>query len=168
MTGCGDGLGVLIAADRASEGLYTSGLTTGSGGHLRGILMAKCIHFIRFIAMTTGTGISSITLFGTGRCSDFRSVAMACGGDGLNLGVATGDAGIGDGTGLGAGGVHSHSLVAVTKRCNLISLITVTTGAGVGGVALVGTGRCSYLGSCLLYTSPSPRDPKTSRMPSSA
>ena len=29
------------------------------------------------------------------------------------------------------------------------------------------TGSLTYL-SCLLYTSPSPRDPKTSRMPSSA
>ena len=27
---------------------------------------------------------------------------------------------------------------------------------------------CNGLSSCLLYTSPSPRDPKTSRMPSSA
>ena len=27
---------------------------------------------------------------------------------------------------------------------------------------------CGTLSSCLLYTSPSPRDPKTSRMPSSA
>ena len=26
----------------------------------------------------------------------------------------------------------------------------------------------AYIGACLLYTSPSPRDPKTSRMPSSA
>ena len=51
----------------------------------------------------------------------------------------------------------------------------------VGGVVLVGlTGIISffesfqpiflekYFGGCLLYTSPSPRDPKTSRMPSSA
>ena len=29
-------------------------------------------------------------------------------------------------------------------------------------------GRIHRVGGCLLYTSPSPRDPKTSRMPSSA
>ena len=28
--------------------------------------------------------------------------------------------------------------------------------------------KCAFLKDCLLYTSPSPRDPKTSRMPSSA
>ena len=28
--------------------------------------------------------------------------------------------------------------------------------------------KCDPFGCCLLYTSPSPRDPKTSRMPSSA
>ena len=32
----------------------------------------------------------------------------------------------------------------------------------------VGTSKTKTLNSCLLYTSPSPRDPKTSRMPSSA
>ena len=34
--------------------------------------------------------------------------------------------------------------------------------------ALDALGYKHYLYSCLLYTSPSPRDPKTSRMPSSA
>ena len=37
-----------------------------------------------------------------------------------------------------------------------------------GGVALVGITLIPLLSGCLLYTSPSPRDPKTSRMPSSA
>ena len=32
----------------------------------------------------------------------------------------------------------------------------------------VSTGKNILKSSCLLYTSPSPRDPKTSRMPSSA
>ena len=31
-----------------------------------------------------------------------------------------------------------------------------------------GDGKSSIVYACLLYTSPSPRDPKTSRMPSSA
>ena len=34
-------------------------------------------------------------------------------------------------------------------------------------LVVMGTGSTTY-GFCLLYTSPSPRDPKTSRMPSSA
>ena len=53
-------------------------------------------------------------------------------------------------------------------------------GAGLAAIALAGAGVGigiifgNYLSgamrnpSCLLYTSPSPRDPKTSRMPSSA
>ena len=32
----------------------------------------------------------------------------------------------------------------------------------------VGNAVAAIIGDCLLYTSPSPRDPKTSRMPSSA
>ena len=43
---------------------------------------------------------------------------------------------------------------------------------GYDSALLVGLEGCSnnadYLNICLLYTSPSPRDPKTSRMPSSA
>ena len=39
----------------------------------------------------------------------------------------------------------------------------------VGGAGYVGGGIVDKLSQdCLLYTSPSPRDPKTSRMPSSA
>ena len=36
------------------------------------------------------------------------------------------------------------------------------------GIGLLGHGANLLLVTCLLYTSPSPRDPKTSRMPSSA
>ena len=41
---------------------------------------------------------------------------------------------------------------------------------GVGGVGGVGKGgrKLSYVATCLLYTSPSPRDGLLSRMPSSA
>ena len=39
---------------------------------------------------------------------------------------------------------------------------------GDGVVRTVAMGTTEGLKSCLLYTSPSPRDPKTSRMPSSA
>ena len=41
------------------------------------------------------------------------------------------------------------------------------TGASLGE-AVFSTGMTGYQETCLLYTSPSPRDPKTSRMPSSA
>ena len=56
--------------------------------------------------------------------------------------------------------------------------MTVGNGASfqsgtAGNSATIGTGGIAYAkpglaGTCLLYTSPSPRDPKTSRMPSSA
>ena len=44
----------------------------------------------------------------------------------------------------------------------------VLTGSGVRDTYLNGRGSIPMRGVCLLYTSPSPRDPKTSRMPSSA
>ena len=39
---------------------------------------------------------------------------------------------------------------------------------GVDSYVINGSDEGRFLDTCLLYTSPSPRDPKTSRMPSSA
>ena len=39
---------------------------------------------------------------------------------------------------------------------------------GVGGALLIGGALTDHYGRCLLYTSPSPRDKRQSRMPSSA
>ena len=49
------------------------------------------------------------------------------------------------------------------------SLIRVESGLGASGIPHIGSlGDAVRAYGCLLYTSPSPRDPKTSRMPSSA
>ena len=46
--------------------------------------------------------------------------------------------------------------------------VYVSTGGFIERVIVQGTGAVDRYLDCLLYTSPSPRDPKTSRMPSSA
>ena len=53
------------------------------------------------------------------------------------------------------------------KDINLKGKTALITGAtkGLGRGAAIAIAEA---GGCLLYTSPSPRDPKTSRMPSSA
>ena len=48
------------------------------------------------------------------------------------------------------------------------SVVAVVDNKGKKSVLAVGDEAKTMLGSCLLYTSPSPRDPKSSRMPSSA
>ena len=55
------------------------------------------------------------------------------------------------------------------NRNETISMIIADVVYGLAGVAILVTGilRVKYFG-CLLYTSPSPRDLSTSRMPSSA
>ena len=52
-------------------------------------------------------------------------------------------------------------------KSTMMNLISDNLTPSKGRVLLDGRG-IDELGSCLLYTSPSPRDPKTSRMPSSA
>ena len=39
---------------------------------------------------------------------------------------------------------------------------------GLAGAGQMGSGLAAQIGNCLLYTSPSPRDMRRSRMPSSA
>ena len=48
-------------------------------------------------------------------------------------------------------------------------IVEVETDEGITGWGeCFGAGNIALANNCLLYTSPSPRDPKTSRMPSSA
>ena len=58
----------------------------------------------------------------------------------------------------------SGVLVAMQKRMDLFGIFIIAFVTAVGG----GTLRDVLIGSCLLYTSPSPRDAHESRMPSSA
>ena len=107
--------------------------------------------------------------------------------------MASGNAhssGVGIGTVIGTGLTRAslEQLQLLWKPAVLITLALVLTGlvvglwtsrllgidpvvallgaapGGISGMSLVG----AEFGVCLLYTSPSPRDPKTSRMPSSA
>ena len=65
----------------------------------------------------------------------------------------------------------SSTATAVTAS-DWESVITAMTGqvsvATIVGVLATVVAACVPFPVCLLYTSPSPRDPKTSRMPSSA
>ena len=56
--------------------------------------------------------------------------------------------------------------LTVDEIFTIIGVGTVVTGNVETGICR--TGDKAYINNCLLYTSPSPRDPKTSRMPSSA
>ena len=68
--------------------------------------------------------------------------------------------------------IDAHRTISTMESCTaglIASTITDTEGAS----AIFPGGYVTYLNEtkvfiCLLYTSPSPRDPKTSRMPSSA
>ena len=69
---------------------------------------------------------------------------------------------------LGVGGgiiivpILYHVLSSLGFSSEIIMHVSVATSLAI----IIPTGWRSYV--CLLYTSPSPRDPKTSRMPSSA
>ena len=52
-----------------------------------------------------------------------------------------------------------------SKRERIIALVNKEVVPAIGCTEPMAVALCT---ACLLYTSPSPRDPKTSRMPSSA
>ena len=56
-----------------------------------------------------------------------------------------------------------------TIACNVAQKLNVTLrGLGIGGVVRLTNYLLNTIKGCLLYTSPSPRDKRQSRMPSSA
>ena len=61
-------------------------------------------------------------------------------------------------------GAREHNLKNVNLDLPKNNLIVITGLSGSGKSSLA----FDTIYACLLYTSPSPRDPKTSRMPSSA
>ena len=66
--------------------------------------------------------------------------------------------------------VYPRSDQEVQERVRLLTSENAQLRAQLGKLQLhrAATGSAEHIGHCLLYTSPSPRDPKTSRMPSSA
>ena len=58
--------------------------------------------------------------------------------------------------------------MAVVIRFAELNLTNDTGGPFAAGIFEKETGKCVIIGVCLLYTSPSPRDKRQSRMPSSA
>ena len=76
----------------------------------------------------------------------------------------------------GVGGVDVEDNTAVLTFTQPVDQVIVTTGKASGSNANVTLGFAAFAGeeitnpgsSCLLYTSPSPRDQRGSRMPSSA
>ena len=58
--------------------------------------------------------------------------------------------------------------ILLTGIVSLITFKMAVVSVSSTGIVLTGFGNAIYNSACLLYTSPSPRDPKTSRMPSSA
>ena len=75
-----------------------------------------------------------------------------------------------------SGGCAATSSVTLTQTSNLSLNVSLNSNVACNGesngsataTAAGGTPAYSYLWDCLLYTSPSPRDLSTSRMPSSA
>ena len=63
----------------------------------------------------------------------------------------------------------SYNLDMVEQRLILLAIVEAReTGKGISHDTLLQVHASSYINSCLLYTSPSPRDRTRSRMPSSA
>ena len=94
--------------------------------------------------------------------------------DALGVGVAVGALGLSFGalavsSGLSPAQACALSLLMFTgaSQFAFVGLIGSGTPAAVGTALLLGA-RNGLYGLCLLYTSPSPRDLSTSRMPSSA
>ena len=68
---------------------------------------------------------------------------------------------------IGAGGSY-QTLYQHSKGNNSEALSYSATGGGAGGISRYNNPPLDPYNSCLLYTSPSPRDKRQSRMPSSA
>ena len=78
-----------------------------------------------------------------------------------------------EGGGLGIGGSSSGGFMTARSTANLLTRATAVLAAcffatSIGLAILAGAGSKQTSIVCLLYTSPSPRDLSTSRMPSSA
>ena len=71
---------------------------------------------------------------------------------------------------VGATTTTTSTSTTSTTTTSTTSSTTTTTSTTASPTAFISTWRTTntYVGSCLLYTSPSPRDGATSRMPSSA
>ncbi len=137
--------GLLLAADRAGAGLGAL-LGTGCGGSHgpRTVAVTLSRHIVRDIAVTAGAGIGGIAIIGAGGISDGLLVAVTAANDIPGFGFAADRAGTLLLTIFGAGaGLHHFPFAeAVTQRGNIVRDIAAATGAGIGGIAIVGAGGC--------------------------
>ena len=76
--------------------------------------------------------------------------------------------GIGIGIGPGGGGASGPPPTFETMIFDIDTTNTTSQGSGNNQIRLPFQPNAYSFGSCLLYTSPSPRDKRQSRMPSSA
>ena len=157
----------------ATSVVVGSAVTANSSGIIAGLVTATT--FSGAFSGTTGTFSGDVSIGGTLTYEDVERVdatGLSTFREGLNVGSPTGVGGTFDPAGgLSAGiGSFSSDLNIADKIVHLgdtdttirfPSADTITAETG-------GSERLRIGAACLLYTSPSPRDPKTSRMPSSA
>ena len=97
---------------------------------------------------------------------DRRSTNSGVGDVGVGgVGVGIGGVGVGVGVGDGDGGGGGTGVISQEFRLKPTDYLSQSW---EGCEILVGEGRATDIWTCLLYTSPSPRDKRQSRMPSSA
>ena len=127
-----------ITADRAGVSDRT---VLGAGGvhsHCF-IAVTQSVYFIGNVAMTTGTSVSSIALFRTGRSSDGSFVIVTGSRQRLGIAVAANLTGEGLHTGrVTAGGSGDHCIVFVTQSVYHIVNVAITAGTGINGVSSLG------------------------------
>ena len=145
-----------------------SGVISGAGNYIKAGSGTQTLSASNTYTGTTQVSAGTLTVSGSGRLSDSTAVTVD---SGAVYNVAVSDtvasiAGAGSIT-LGSNTLTSGGSDASTTFSGVIS---GTNGniikAGTGTLTL--SGANTYTGTCLLYTSPSPRDVEESRMPSSA
>ena len=109
-------------------------------------IMAQGSYFIRNIAVTAGTGIGGVALFGAGRCGDHGAVAVAGSFDNGGFKIVAAAAIPALLTVLFTGGIFRyHPLPHImAQSVYFIGNIAVTAGTGVGGVTLFRAGGCGH------------------------
>ena len=123
----------------------------------------------------TGTAFESVTLTSSVQTSSWSSVPTSVVPGGLSKAIVIGV--LMSGNSVSVGGSSEHVYHAVDSTMNPLDLsvtdLTITNDDSnyegfLAGETLTLAGTVKNTGTCLLYTSPSPRDATLSRMPSSA
>ena len=152
MASSGDYLGFVVIAVGAIPALLAIG-GTGCFGH--GVPTAEAVTGSRGkavnVRITAAAGMGSIALLGAGGGSDHGIILMDMvdGGQSNGVGCAANRTGVNTDTSFGFGGLlDDNTLVPSMTSCGGVAVnVAVTTGTGVGSIALFGTGGGSYYGS---------------------